>query len=227
MTAVPMAGGDPMAQSGARWCDEHNRWECAARPRKPEGHHAPAIRGLAYCKNCSGRPLAAAKAIGAANLLAWSTATAEGAPPVDPGRAVMDQLRLAVYRADLAGELVRLQMVEDPIGGIVGKTHAAGREGTAVESGEQIRPLIKFEMEMRKMVVAFAKTAHDMGIAERHIELEQSRAELVISAFLETLRVLQLVPADRDVAVRTFLDGLGRGEAGVVVAGELEAGGQS
>jgi len=223
MTKKLMTADDPMTRSGARWCEEHGRWECSARK---EDHHATAIRGTRLCKNCSGRPLAAAKAIGEANLLAWSTLRAgDDAPAVDPGRAVMDQLRLAVYRADLLGELVRLQMEEDPIGGVVGKTRAAGRDGGLVESGEQVRPLVKLEMEIRTKVVQFAKTAHDMGIAERHIELEQSRAELVISAFLATLKVLGLVPADRDLAVRTFLDGLGRGDS-VPDAGELEAGGQ-
>ena len=50
-----------------------------------------------------------------------------------------------------------------------------------------------------------------LGIAERHVELEQARAELVTSAFLAALQAVVLVPADRDVMLRAFLQGLGRG----------------
>lgn len=48
--------------------------------------------------------------------------------------------------------------------------------------------------------------------AERRIELEEARAQLVIGAFLEVIRVLGLVGADRELAVRTFLAGLGQPE---------------
>lgn len=212
-----------MALSGALWCEEHHRWECSAKPRKPGGHHAAAIRGTRYCKNCSGRPIAAAKAIGEANLLAWSTQLAGDAPMLDPARVVMDQLRVAVLRADLLGELVRLQMVEDPLGGLIGLTRTAGREGTAVESGEQVRALPKIEGEWRDRAVRFAKTAHDMGIAEREIEMAQADAQRVINAFVETVRVLELDGPRRDLAVRTFLAGLDQelGAEPVVVAGEV------
>ena len=74
--------------------------------------------------------------------------------------------------------------------------------------------------DWRDRVVRYAKTAHDMGIAERHVELEQERASLVTAAFRAALGVLSLLPADRDLAVRTFLSSLGAGE---VVAGEVTA----
>lgn len=50
-----------------------------------------------------------------------------------------------------------------------------------------------------------------LGIAERQVELEQGKAELVTSAFLAALAAVALLPADRDVMLRTFLAGLGRG----------------
>lgn len=220
MTADLMQSEDPMSRSGARWCDSHRRWECSKHARRSDDGlcHASAIAGTAACRLHSGRTVAAAKAIGEANLLAWSTRDTENEAPLDPGQVVMNELRLAVHRANLFGELVRLQLGEDPIGGLVGTTRTAGRDGQAVESGEQVRALMRLEAEQRDRVVRFAKAAHDMGIAERHIELEQGRAEMVIGAFLEVLRVLALEPADRDVAVQTFLDGLGREE---LVVGEV------
>lgn len=52
-----------------------------------------------------------------------------------------------------------------------------------------------------------------LGIAERHVELENVRAQLVTAAFLAALAVhgnrVTLPPTDRDLVVRAFLDGLG------------------
>lgn len=220
MTAPVMGQDDLMGRSGAAWCDDHERWECSRKSKRTGDRcHASAIRGMSTCKTHAGRSLALAKAMGEANLLAWSTAAARGdEAPLDPGRVVLEQLRVAVMRADLYGELLRWQVEVEDEAGLVGKTFAAGRDGARVETGEQARALAKLEAEWRDRVVRFAKTAHDMGIAERHVELEQERASLVTSAFRAALGVLELLPADRDLAVRTFLSSLGAGE---VVAGEV------
>ncbi|WP_435746480.1 hypothetical protein [Nocardioides sp. SYSU DS0663] len=65
----------------------------------------------------------------------------------------------------------------------------------------------------------FAKAAHDMGIAERVIELEQQRAELVTGAFLAAIDALGFVPGERSWAIGVFLDRLS--VAGPAVAGEV------
>lgn len=61
-----------------------------------------------------------------------------------------------------------------------------------------------------------------LGIAERHVELEQERAMLVTAAFRTALVVLaervDLLPADRDLVIRTFLTELGGGDT---VPGEV------
>lgn len=225
MSGVPMSPDDPMTQSGARWCAEHGRWECNA---AIDNHHATAIRGMAKCRHHVGRSTAMAKALGEANLLAWSTQApgAGEAAAVDPGRVVLDQLRVAVLRADLYGELLRWQVEVEEEGGLVGTTHAAGRDGARVETGEQVRGLARLEAEWRDRAVRFAKTAHDMGIAEAQIELQQAQAELVVGAFLGSLRVIPgLVPSVRNDLLRAFLAGLGRGPevAGELVAGEVAA----
>lgn len=218
MTVVPMNQDDPMIRSGARWCGTHGMWECVAKVDRD--HHAPAIRGMKHCRHHVGRSTAVAKAIGEARLAAWSTEhVAPDAPPLDPGVVVLQQLRVAVMRADLYGEMLRWQVEVDEERGLVGTTYAAGRDGARVETGEQVRALAKLEADWRDRAVRFAKTAHDMGIAERHVELEQERASLVTAAFRAALGVLELLPADRDLAVRTFLSSLGAGE--VVVAGEV------
>jgi len=71
--------------------------------------------------------------------------------------------------------------------------------------------------QLRQALDAMAR----LGIAERHVELEQERAQLVTAAFLAALGAVVLLPADRDLMLRTFLGGLGRGPD---VALELEGG---
>lgn len=219
-TAPAMREDDPMRRSGAVWCEEHDRWECSRTSRRSQSRcHGNAIRGRASCRMHAGRSAALEKALGEASLAAWSTAAASAdAAPLDPGVVVLQQLRVAVMRADLYGEMLRWQVEVDEEAGLVGATFAAGRDGARVETGEQVRALAKLEADWRDRVVRFAKAAHDMGIAERHVELEQERASLVTSAFRAALAVLELLPADRDLAVRTFLAQLGAGE---VVVGEV------
>lgn len=223
MTAPVMGHGDLMERSGAVWCEDHERWECSKVSKRSKSRcHASAIRGMATCKTHAGRSVAVAKAIGEANLAAWSTqAAAADLPALDPGTVVLEQLRRSVMRADLLGEMLRWQLEVEDESGLVGLTYTAGRDGVRVETGERARGLAQLEAAERDRVVRFAKTAHDMGIAERHVELEQERASLVTAAFRAALGVLGLLPADRDLAVRTFLSSLGAGE--VVVAGEVES----
>jgi len=156
-----------------------------------------------------GRSSSILKAVGEANLLAWSTDAGDQAlPALDPGRVVMDQLRLAVMRADLLGQLLREQLAGDDEHGLVGLSYAAGRDGARVETGEAVRGLAGLEASWRDRVVRFAKTAHDMGIAEQHVRLEQERAQLVVAAFMSALDVGGLLPDVRTLMIDRFLAGL-------------------
>lgn len=204
MTVELMSQDDPMRHSGARWCEDHSRWECAA--KKPD-HHASAIRGMAMCRHHAGKALDLARTQGEANLLAWSAAAGVDAKPLDPGAVVMDQLRVAALRADIYGELLRLQVAGEDDAGLVGPTYAAGRDGARVETGEQVRALARLEAEWRDRVVRFAKAAHEMGIAERHIELEQAKAAMVVAAFRAAMEAggAEVTPVLRDLMTRAFL----------------------
>lgn len=222
MTTQPVSVQELMTRSGARWCEDHGRWECSA--KKPD-HHAAAIKGMAMCRHHAGKSLDLAKTQGEANLLAWSAAAAVDAKPLDPGSAVMDQLRVAVLRADIYGELLRLQVAGEDGAGLIGATYAAGRDGARVETGEQVRALARLEAEWRDRVVRFAKAAHDMGIAERHIELQQAQAAIVVAAARAGLDALgsELLPASRDAFLRAFLGALGRGPEQLELEGGVPA----
>jgi hypothetical protein len=63
-----------------------------------------------------------------------------------------------------------------------------------------------------------------LDLAGKEIELEQARASMVTMAFRAAIAVVELLPADRDLIIRTFLERLGAPveEPGPVVRGELE-----
>lgn len=225
MTAEPaeqaIRPDDPMRHSGARWCGDHGRWECAKHRKSGLDCHQAAIGGLDRCRVHAGIASKLAKAEGAANLAAWSITAAMEQPPRDPGALVMAALEMSIMRVQVLGELLRLQVEDEDYEGLIGRTHAAGRDGVRVETGEQARGLARMEREERITMVQFAKTAHDMGIAERVIELHQGQAQLVVSAYVASLAAVpSLLPADKDLMLRTFLTGLGRGPEALV----LEAG---
>ena len=71
--------------------------------------------------------------------------------------------------------------------------------------------------QLRQALDAMAR----LGIAERQIEVDQQLAQLVTAAFLAAVQTVSLLPADRDLMLRTFLAGLGRGPETVL---ELEGG---
>lgn len=210
-----MSQTDLMTRSGARWCEDHERWECSKQRSKGRGDcHQPAVRGMHACRNHVGKELDLAKTQGEANMAAWQAAGNSDKPPLDLGAAVMDQLRVAVIRADIYGELLRIQISAEEIAGLVGPTYAAGRDGARVETGEQVRALARLEAEWRDRVVKYAETAHRMGIATQVIELAQGQAEIVVLAFRAALEAAgaELLPGVRALMVERFLERLGRGE---------------
>lgn len=215
-----MNPNDPMTRSGARWCEEHDRWECSA--KKPN-HHAPAIRGMDKCRHHVGRSTAVAKALGEANLMAWTTeAISRDLEPLDPGEVVLNQMRVAVMKADLLGVMVRWQLEVDDEAGLVGTTWTSGADGARVESGERVRALVTEEGVWRDRAVRYAKTAHDMGIDNRRIEIEESVAQRILGSFLDAMALARdvLTAELRARMADAFLEGLGHEP--VVVAGEVE-----
>lgn len=79
--------------------------------------------------------------------------------------------------------------------------------------------------ELRQALVEMAR----LGIAEKHLQLEQERANVVVAAFLGALDVAGLAPTVRSLAVDRFLERLGDlvpdesrpDDGGPVVRGEL------
>lgn len=111
----------------------------------------------------------------------------------------------------LAGALE--QLVDEAGSRVSGLQHLAGGKDLTQLRAE-VTLLERALGHLRALLADMAR----LGIAERHVQLEQERAQMVTSAFLAAIGVVSLLPADRDLVVRTFLEQLGQAPA-------LEAGG--
>ncbi|WP_141576159.1 hypothetical protein [Actinomadura sp. WMMA1423] len=203
---------------GAHWCDEHQRWECIKNRKQSRGGgrcHSPAVTGLDRCRNHAGVTLELAEVQGAA-MDAWSATY--GQPAVDPAQAVIGMLNLAVFRANFYAGLLEEQVLQaqedreetgDPYGkgappvgegaGLIGHTYSADKEHGIFASGEAIRGLVLLEGQERDRVVKYAKAAHDMGIAERHVRVAEQQGEQLAGAIRQILDGLNLSPEQRQV----------------------------
>lgn len=202
---------------GARWCETHLRWECTKRRNRGRGTcHAPAIGGLDACRMHVGMPLGVAVARGQA-VTAFSSLGAM--PAVDPGFAVLSMLHVSFLRAHLYAGLLEDQVedqADDPVGGwgedgeegyprgvagqpsaagvagLIGHTYSADKVAGIFASGEARRALVDLEAQERDRCVRYAKTAHDMGIAEREVKLAESQGQLLASVVRNILGDLEL-----------------------------------
>lgn len=122
---------------------------------------------------------------------------------------------------DLLGRVAgALEEMTDRVGERVNSLKGVG-------GGEGLTQLRAEVVLLEKLLGHLRGVGSDMarlGIAERRVELEQGRAEIVVSAFLAAIEVLQLVPGDRSRVVGVFLERLGVGPG--VLELEDSAGGE-
>lgn len=134
-------------------------------------------------------------------------------------RAAGELLAKVIWNPDAApvtdnvGEMRRLAGAMRQAADVLG---ARLNPGTCEECGRGAEPLdgptgrawVNVLREFRQLLEGMER----LGLAERQVELQQEQAQLVTSAFMAALSVVAgLLPADRDLMVRTFLAGLGRG----------------
>lgn len=204
---------------GSRWCPQHGRFECKAQRKHGAGDcHAIAIEGTPYCRMHAGVSLEVAKAQGQARITAFSALG--GTPGIEPGYAVLASLHLSWLRLHLYASLLEQQVGaehDEPVGswngdlededfgrgvgrqsspagtaGLIGHTFAADKQAGVFASAEAVRALVALEAQERDRVVRFAKTAHDMGIAEREVKLAESQGALLAAVVRGILGDLDL-----------------------------------
>lgn len=214
----PTRPTDP-ARGGATWCDEHNRWECTKRVKASRGGgrcHGPAIIGLDACRMHVGKRADLARAQGEA-ISAWSAVAAVAT--IVPAEAVLGMLQMAWLRVHVYAGLLEQQVSEaqadgpddgDPFrdGGAPGVGHGAGLIGNTYSgvkdigifaTGEAIRGLAQLEAAERDRCVKYAKTAHDMGIADRQIKLAEEQGAVLAGVIGRILDALDLSPEQREL----------------------------
>lgn len=241
-----MAEGGPTSANpgGAKWCEQHERFECTRQRTKKRGDcHNIAVSGTDVCLNHGGQSLDVLKAKGAANKAMTAFSALAGVPTVEPGRAVLAMLQMSWLRLHLYAGLLEAQLAaqggtaddvpadlddvdpsdpaaDGPItGGLIGHTYAPAKGGEGrVVTGEAPRALVVLEAAERDRIVRYAKVAHDMGIAEREVKLAEQQGQLLARVITQVLGDLELSPVQQAKApsvIRTRLR----------AAAELEAGG--
>lgn len=174
-------------------CTGHSK-----RHKGPCGRH-PA-KGQEVCKiHGGGSPQAIAAAERRQLVKAADRAMKDLWVGLDQATAVTDPVA-SLQR--LAGALE--QLVDETGRRVSTMNNLAGGQHLTALRGE----VVLFERALARLADVLDKMAR-LGIAERHVELEKDRAQLVTTAFLAAIGVVQLLPADRDLVVRTFLEQLG------------------
>jgi hypothetical protein len=224
-----------MNPAGARWCETHQRWECTKRSKRRPGDdcHASPIRGTAVCRNHGGQSTEVLKARGEA-VTAWSALS--GQPEISHTDAVLGMLQMSWLRAHLYASLLERQFAQaqaqaedvgggagegldgDPaIGlgaGLVGHTRGAVKDIGIYVTGEAARALTVLEGQERDRCVRYAKTAHDMGIAEAQVRMTEQQGAWLAGLINRILGRLELTESQRTLV-------------GVVVPQELQSAAQA
>jgi len=203
--------GRNLMDAPGTWCEEHQRWECSKNSKRRSARcHAQALRGTAACRFHSGKRPELAKAQGEA-VTAWSALA--GQPTVSATDAVLGMLQMSWLRVHLYASLLEEQVRqarEDRAGsgggsgddagpgtGLIGHTYGAVKDIGIYASGEAVRGLTQLEERERDRCVRFAKTAHDMGIAEQQVRLAEQQGQLLADAIGRILDGLDLSPVQR------------------------------
>lgn len=172
------------------------------------------MRGQRVCKMHGG------KSPGAREAAEQRQAEAAAADAVRKLWIGLDQAEPVKDPVDLLARMAgALEEMTDVVGARVNDLQ--GKVG----AGEHLTQLRAEVVLLDKLLGHLRQAGTDMarlGIAERQVELEQARAELVVSALHAAVgAVPELLPDQRTRLVSAFLVGLGRGPE--VVAGEVEA----
>lgn len=178
--------------------------QCSAKSKRSgEQCKRWAVQGLTVCPMHGGlTPVAQEKAAEVVQAAAADGEIRKLWVGLDKATAVQDPV---ASMARLAGALEQmLDRVGDTVNEI--KTTAAGTNLQAVRG--EIVLLERVANLLGRTLDSMAR----LGIAERQVELQAEQAHLVTTAFRAALGVVAanvLLPADRDLMLRTFLVGLG------------------
>ncbi len=196
----------------ARWCETHSRLECSKNKHGMVPCHQIAIRGTDACRLHAGMSRAAAIEVGQASITAW---TATGTPTVDYRLTVLRVLEMSWLRLQAYAKLLESQVVKEgteldeadgthateevAVNGLIGWRYGmGGKEGIVYRQTEEVRALVALESAERDRVVRYAKTAHDIGISDRMLDVMTTWTQTHVGRVMALLDALQLTPEQWD-----------------------------
>jgi hypothetical protein len=196
----------------ARWCETHTRLECAKNKHGRVPCHAIAIKGTNACTTHSGKLKELAIELGQATITAW---TATGTPTIDHRLTVLRVLEMSWLRLQAYARILESQVVKDGEStegddethateevqgsGLIGYRYGmGGKDGIVYRQTEEVRALVILEAAERDRVVRYAKTAHDMGISDRMLDIAATWTQTTTGKVMSLLDALQLTPEQWD-----------------------------
>lgn len=175
-------GSDDNARCGARCRDGST---CSNAPMqgaercRMHGGSSPQARAAA------GRRLAAAE---------WSRSFGAPAEGADPTETVLDEIRWAAGHVAWLRERVQETEPEALVWGVESEVEKGSGEfpGVDVTSSARSNAWVRLYGEERDRLIRMCKIAHDMGIAERHVELAERVGALMADLLRGVLAELDL-----------------------------------
>lgn len=151
------------------------------------GGAAPQVRAAA------GRRLAAAE---------WSRSFGDPAESGDPAETVLDEIRWAAGHVTWLRQRVQETEPEAFVWGVESEVDKGAGEfpGVDVTSSAKTNAWVRLYGEERDRLLRMCKIAHDMGIAERHVQLAERVGGLMANLLRGVLGELNLSEEQREAA---------------------------
>lgn len=151
------------------------------------GGAAPQVRAAA------GRRLAAAE---------WSRSFGMQAESGDPAETVLDEIRWAAGHVTWLRQRVQETEPEALVWGVESEVDKGASEFPGIDTTSSAKPSVWVRLygEERDRLLRMCKIAHDMGIAERHVQLAERVGGLMANLLRGVLGELNLSEEQREVA---------------------------
>lgn len=141
----------------------------------------------------AGRRLAAAE---------WGRSFGTPAEGADPAETVLDEIRWAAGHVAWLRERVQETEPEAFVWGVESEVDKESGEfpGVDTTSSAKTNAWVRLYGEERDRLIRMCKIAHDMGIAERHVELAERVGSLMAGLLRGVLAELNLTEEQRELA---------------------------
>jgi hypothetical protein len=189
-------------------CGQHHP-KCTAHTRAGNPCRQQPMTGQTVCRMHGG---SAPQSVAAAHERVVNEKAEETIAQLWPGLAQQAPIKDPVDL--LARTAAALEQMTETVGTRI------NQNSTAIAAGKDMTQLRAEVVLLDRLLDKLLKASEGMarlGIAERQVRIEEEQAAIVTTAFRAAIAVVQLLPADRDLVVRTFLEKLGQ----ATVAGEV------